>query len=447
VAQTVRMVDLIRDKRAGERLDRDDLAFIVRGATDGSIPDYQLSAWLMAVCWQGMTDAETADLTLAVAGSGVQLDYDCVLGSSGGVTVVDKHSTGGVGDKATLVVAPIVAACGVPIAKLTGRGLGHTGGTVDKLESITGMRLALGRMEFLDLLARWGCVIAGQSAELAPADGLLYALRDATSTVESIPLIASSIMSKKLAGGAGAILLDVKVGSGAFMKDRRAAQRLAELMVSIGERAGRRMQATLSNMEQPLGNAVGNAVEVAEAIQALQGAGPADLDILCRHEAVALLLLAGRVQSQQEAVTLVDRAIASGAALERFADVVEAQGGDRSQVLNPTRLPSAPVKHTLNSPAAGWIARLDALTVGLASVRLGAGRAAKHDAIRHDAGIVLQHKAGDRVERGEPLLEVHASSDAAATTALAELLPAYTIVDHPVAPLPVLLSAEGTAPA
>src|SRR5579885_2325513 len=314
---------MILKQRAGERLSAEELRWLVRGAVDGSIPDYQLAAWLMAVCWLGMTDDETADLTLAMAESGATLDLSGVPG-----TVVDKHSTGGVGDKATLVVAPVVAACGVPMAKLTGRGLSHSGGTVDKLESIPGLRLALDGSEFVGMLREHGLAIASQSAELAPADSVLYALRDATSTVESIPLIASSIMSKKLAGGAAAILLDVKVGSGAFMKDRAEAEQLARLMVAIGERAGRRVQAVLSNMEQPLGRAVGNALELAEAIETLRGVGPPDLDELCRHEATALLVLAGFAASDEAAREQVDRAIASGTALAKLAEVVAAQGGD-----------------------------------------------------------------------------------------------------------------------
>src|SRR5579885_1409557 len=284
---------MILKQRAGERLSAEELRWLVRGAVDGSIPDYQLAAWLMAVCWRGMSDDETAALTLAMAESGATLDLSGVPG-----TVVDKHSSGGVGDKATLAVAPIVAACGVPVAKLTGRGLGHTGGTVDKLESIPGLRLALDGAEFTRLLREHGLAIA------------------------------SSIMSKKLAGGAAAILLDVKVGSGAFMKDRAQAEQLARLMVAIGERAGRRVKAVLSAMEQPLGRTVGNALELAEAVATLRGNGPPDLDELCRHEAAALLVLAGFAASDEAAREQVDRAIASGTALAKLAEVVAAQGGD-----------------------------------------------------------------------------------------------------------------------
>ncbi|HZQ38932.1 MAG TPA: thymidine phosphorylase [Dehalococcoidia bacterium] len=440
----MRAVDLILKKRAGERLSEAELRWLVRGAVLGAIPDYQLAAWLMAVCWRGMANDETAELTLAMAESGAILDLSGVPG-----TVVDKHSTGGVGDKASLVVAPIAAACGVPVAKLTGRGLGHSGGTVDKLESIPGLRLALDGAEFTRLLRAHGLAIASQSTELAPADAVLYALRDATGTVESIPLIASSIMSKKLAGGAAAILLDVKVGSGAFIKDRAAAEQLAQLMVAIGERAGRRAQAVLSNMEQPLGHAVGNALELAEAIETLRGAGPHDLDALCRHEAAALLLLGGRAASEESARTEVDRAINSGAALAKLAEAVAAQGGDARVVREPQRLPRAPVVRTLASPRAGFVAGVDALAIGRAAVALGAGRTVKGDAIRHDVGFVLHRKTGDPVETGEPLLDVHAGSEADAATALRTAAAAYRFSEQPVAVPPVLLgwaSARGPCP-
>ncbi len=432
----MRTVDLIVKKRRGERLSREELAYLVRGITDRSIPDYQLASLLMAICWRGMTDEETADFTLEMAASGSMNDLEHF---AGGRLVVDKHSTGGVGDKATLVVAPLVAACGVPFAKLTGRGLGHTGGTVDKLESITGFRASLNNDEFLRLLQDHDLAISGQSDNLAPADGRLYALRDATGTVDSIPLIASSIMSKKLAGGAQAIVLDIKVGSGAFMKQRDEAERLGRLMVSIGEQAGRRVHAVLSNMEQPLGNAVGNALELAEAIATLRGEGPADLWELSRREAIELLLVGGRAQSEDEAAALVEDAITGGAALQKLADVVAAQEGDPDQVLHPETLPAAAVIRPLTSPRGGYIRRIDALTVGLASVRLGAGRATKADSIQHEVGFVLRHKVGDRVEAGAELLDIHAASHADADRAAHEVLRAYGFSDEPVAPLPVLL--------
>ncbi|MHB8574490.1 MAG: thymidine phosphorylase [Dehalococcoidia bacterium] len=432
----MRTVDLILKKRGGGRLSRAELAYLIGGATAGTIPDYQLAAWLMAVCWQGMTDDETADLTLEMAASG---RMQSLAGIGAGGVVVDKHSTGGVGDKATLVVAPLVAACGVPFAKLSGRGLGHTGGTIDKLESFAGFRTALDGTEFLRLLGEHGLAIAGQSADLAPADGVLYALRDATGTVESIPLIASSIMSKKLAGGASAILLDVKVGSGAFMKERDEAEALARLMVAIGVHAGRRVEAVLSNMRQPLGRAVGNALEVREAIETLRGEGPADLDELCRHEAEALLLLAGRADGREEARAIVDGAIADGSALRKLAEVIAAQGGDARDVYDPERLTTAPAVLPLPSPRPGYLAELDALAIGLASVRLGAGRALKGEAIRHDVGFMLHKKVGDRVEAGEPLLDVYARTRAEAEAALDAALTACRFSDTSVPPQPVLL--------
>jgi pyrimidine-nucleoside phosphorylase len=440
----MRAVDLILKKRGGERLTRAELAYLVRGATDGSIPDYQLAAWLMAVCWRGMGDDETIDLTLEMASSGRVND---LREAAGGHIVVDKHSTGGVGDKATLVVAPLVAACGVPFAKLTGRGLGHTGGTVDKLESFAGFRSALNGDEFQSLLRQHDLAIAGQSNDLAPADGRLYELRDSTGTVDSVPLIASSIMSKKLAGGAEAILLDVKVGTGAFMRDRHEAERLAMLMVTIGERAGRRVLAVLSNMEQPLGNAVGNSLEVAEAVATLRGEGPADLDELCRHQAAELLVLAGRVASHQDAASLVEQAIRSDSALTKLADVVEAQGGNRGQVLDSDTLPHAPVVRPLLSPGIGYVSRLDALTVGRAAVRLGAGRATKGERIRHDVGVVLHRKVGDHVEAGDPLLDIHAATDHMAEVAMHDLLQAYDFEEERLEPLPVLLHLPHNRPA
>ena len=440
----MRAVDLILKKRGGERLTRAELAYLVRGATDGSIPDYQLAAWLMAVCWRGMGDDETIDLTLEMASSGRVND---LREAAGGRIVVDKHSTGGVGDKSTLVVAPLVAACGVPFAKLTGRGLGHTGGTVDKLESFAGFRSELSGDEFQMFLRQHDLAIAGQSNDLAPADGRLYELRDSTGTVDSVPLIASSIMSKKLAGGAGAILLDVKVGSGAFMRDRHEAEKLATLMMAIGERSGRRVKAVLSNMEQPLGNAVGNSLEIAEAVATLRGKGPADLGELCRLEAAELLVLAGRALSHEEAASLVEQAIRSGTALTKLADVVEAQGGNRGQVLDTATLPHAPVVRPLLSPGTGYVSRLDALTVGRAAVRLGAGRAAKAERIRHDVGIVLHCKVGDYVETGEPLLDVHAATDHMAKAAIHDLLQAYEFEAERLEPLPVLLHVSHNRPA
>jgi pyrimidine-nucleoside phosphorylase len=431
----MRMVDLILKKRAGGAHDAPELAFIADGAAAGSLPDYQLAAWLMAVCFQGMTADETAAFARAIAASGTTLDLHAAVRG----VVVDKHSTGGVGDKATLVVAPIVAACGVPVAKLSGRGLGHTGGTIDKLESIAGFNAALSSEQFLATLANQGLAIAGQSAELAPADGRLYALRDVTGTVDSLPLIATSIMGKKLAGGADAILLDVKCGTGALMQTRAQAQALAQTMVEIGRAAGRRMHAVITAMDQPLGNAAGNALEIAEAVATLRGEGPADLRLLCRHEAAALLLLAGRAANQGEADMMVDEAIRSGAALQKFIEVVAAQGGAAELLQDPTRLPRAAVIAPLPAPRAGWVSRLDARTVGEAVLQLGAGRASKDDTVRPEVGVVLHHKIGDHAAAAEPLLAVHAASAPAAEAALSALLTAYSFSDAPVPPPPVLL--------
>ncbi len=396
--------------------------------------DWLVAALLMAIVWRGMDARETVDLTLAMVRSGAELRVRDVLSP-----VVDKHSTGGVGDKVTLAVAPLVAACGLPVAKMTGRGLGHTGGTVDKLESITGFRAALSRDEFLDLVRRLGLALSGQSSELAPADGKMYALRDVTATIDSIPLIAASIMSKKLAVGPSHLLLDVKVGEGAFMKTLAHARRLAKTMVSIGEDAGVRTLAVLSAMRQPLGHAVGNALELAEALAILRGEGPEDVTALCHHEAVTLLTLADVAANGKEAEARVARAISSGSALAKLAEVVAAQGGDASQVEDPTRLPAAPARQILKAPHTAYVAGIDAERVGLASVRLGAGRARKEDAIDHAVGLVLLAKVGDRVAAGQPLIEVHARTETAAKEVSAELLASYTWSDAATAPPALIL--------
>jgi pyrimidine-nucleoside phosphorylase len=368
-----------------------------------------------------------------MARSGAMLDLSDIA-----PIIADKHSTGGVGDKTTLVVAPLVAACGVHVGKMTGRGLGHTGGTVDKLESISGFTATLDAERFKALLRAHRLVLAGQSADLAPADGLIYALRDATATVQSIPLIASSIMSKKLAAGATAILLDVKVGRGAFMETVAEARRLANLMVTIGRQAGRRTQAVLSAMDQPLGRAIGNALEVAEAVATLRGEGPPDFEALCRHEAGLLLALAGAVADPAEGERQAAAALRGGAALERLATVVAAQGGDARQIETPARLPAAPVAREVVSPRSGWIAWLNALVLGRLVVRLGGGRQRKGDAIDHRVGLVVRAKVGDHLAAGDPLATVHAAAEADATAAAAELLAAITWSDQAV-PIPPLI--------
>ncbi|HVR88983.1 MAG TPA: thymidine phosphorylase [Candidatus Limnocylindria bacterium] len=415
----MRVVELIERKRDGATLTDDEITFLVGGHTSGEIPDYQMAAFCMAVAWRGMSARETAALTSAMVASGQRLD----LTRFG--RVVDKHSTGGVGDKTTLVVTPLVAACGVPVAKMSGRGLGFSGGTLDKLESIAGYRVDLSTEEFLAQLARIGIVVTGQTADLAPADGLLYALRDATGTVPSIPLIASSIMSKKIAAGANAVVLDVKVGSGAFMKDRRSARALARAMTAIGVAHGLAVTCELTDMEQPLGRAVGNALEVAEAIATLRGDGPADLLALTRIAGAEMLILGGKARDRAAALRRIDRAIADRSGLAKFRELVAAQGGDVSMVDDPTRLPSAPQVETLRAPRTGYVRRIAADEVGLASVRLGAGRERKGQPIDHRTGIVLHAKVGDQVERGAPFAEVHHAGGAADREAIEQVRAAF----------------------
>lgn len=421
------IVELIRKKRDGYELSTSEIEWLIEQYTQEQIPDYQVSAWLMAVYWRGMNARETSDLTLAMARSGEQLHVRDVISP-----VVDKHSTGGVGDKVTLAVAPLVAACGVAVGKMTGRGLGHTGGTVDKLESIQGFRAALGRDEFMRILTTHRIVLAGQSSDLAPADGKMYALRDVTGTVESIPLIAASIMSKKLAVGASHLLLDVKVGSGAFMKSVEQARTLAQIMVDIGRLAGLHTVAAITSMEQPLGRAVGNALEMAEAIAILRGEGPPDVSELCYHEAAELLVMTGSARDVAEADQRVERAIQTGAAIAKLAEVVAAQDGDARQVEHPELLPAAPVRVMLNAPRSGYIAAIAAEQVGLASMRLGAGRFRKGEQIDHRTGFILQAKVGDYRSAGEPLVEIHARSEAEVADVRGELLACYSWKDTPV---------------
>ncbi len=428
----MRAIDIIAKKRDGEELTSEEIEFFVQGYTRGEIPDYQAAAWLMAVYLRGMTERETRDLTLAMARSGDMLDLSDVA-----PVVVDKHSSGGVGDKVTLIVAPVVAACGVPVGKMTGRGLGFTGGTVDKLESIPGLRTDLSAEEFKAQLARIGLALTGQSANLAPADRKIYALRDATATVSSFPLIVSSIMSKKLAGGAHAILLDIKVGSGAFMKTVDEAVRLAEAMVRLGRELGRRMCALISDMNQPLGWAVGNALEVREAIAVLHEEGPADLREHCLVVAAEMLALAGRVASPMEGVEMAARAIADGSAWRKFRAFVEAQGGDTRFVDDPDRLPRARYVESVPAPADGYIQRVDAAQIGMAVVDLGGGREKKEDPIDHSVGVVVHYKVGDRVQKGAPLATLHANDRSRLERARQRVLAAHVIGPEPVSPLPL----------
>ena len=426
-------VDLIRKKRDGESLSGEEIAWLIEQYTHEHIPDYQMSAWLMAVLWRGMDKRETSDLTLAMMRSGELLRVRDVVSP-----VVDKHSTGGVGDKVTLAVAPLVAACGVAVGKMSGRGLGHTGGTIDKLESIPGFQATLSRQQFLHILQQHGIVIAGQSNELAPADGKMYALRDVTATVDSIPLIAASIMSKKLAIGGSHLLLDVKCGSGAFLKTIEQARELAQTMVEIGCAAGMHTVAAITSMEQPLGQAIGNTLEVAEAVAILRDEGPQDVAELCYHEAAELLVMTAKAHDMHDAEQQVRQAIHAGAGVAKFAEVVAAQDGDARYIEHPELLPTSPYKTTLTAPRAGYIAGIHAGKIGLASMRLGAGRFKKGDTIDHRTGLLLQAKIGAYVRQGEPLLEVHARSEDDARALQTALLDCYTWSDEPVQPEPLI---------
>ncbi len=426
-------VDLIRKKRDGNPLTTEEIDWFIAEYMRDHIPDYQVSAWLMAIYWRGMDARETGDLTLAMARSGEELHVRDTISP-----VVDKHSTGGVGDKVTLAVAPLVAACGVAVGKMTGRGLGHTGGTLDKLESISGFRATLSRAEFMRILTQHHIVLAGQSDDLAPADGRMYALRDVTGTVESIPLIAASIMSKKLAIGASHLLLDVKVGSGAFMKTVEEARELAGTMVNIGRLAGLHTVAAITSMDQPLGLAIGNALEMAEAIAILHGKGPQDVSDLCCHEAAELLVMTGTAGSMSEAERRVEHAVRSQEAVAKLAEVIAAQGGDAQQVEEPHLLPTAPVRSMLEAPRSGYIASIQSEQMGLASMQLGAGRFKKGEQIDHRTGLVLQAKVGDYRYAGEPLVEIHARSEAEASSLRHSLLACYSWSDAPVTVGPLI---------
>lgn len=390
----MRPVEVISAKRSGERHSRETLREFIGGYLAGEVTDYQVAAWLMAVCLRGMDEGETADLTEVMAASGDMLDL------SGLPHVVDKHSTGGVGDKTSIVLAPLLAEAGATVAKMSGRGLGHTGGTIDKLESIPGFRSELSDREFLEQASRVGVVVSGQSKEMAPADGLLYSLRDATGTVDSLPLIASSIMSKKLAGGAGSIVLDVKVGSGAFMRTRERAGELARAMIDIGRRSGRQVRAVLTGMEQPLGETVGNLIEVQEADRCLRGEGPADLSELCLVLAEQVLTATGLDGSRER----LNELLASGAAHRRFANWVSAQGGDAGAV---EQLQPAPGREVVAAPRAGVVAAMEALAIGRAVGVLGGGRSRKGAAVDRGVGARLHAKVGNRVEAGQPLVTLY----------------------------------------
>lgn len=403
----MRMYDIIHKKREGGELTREELRFFVQGFTRGEIPDYQASALLMAIFFRGMTRRETGDLTLEMAGSGDRVDLSTLPGVK-----VDKHSTGGVGDKTSLIIGPIAAACGVTVAKMSGRGLGHTGGTVDKLESIPGLRTDIPRQEFFDIVKRTGLSIIGQSGNLCPADKKLYALRDVTATVESLPLIASSIMSKKIAAGADAILLDVKVGSGAFMKTLEDSRALAREMVRIGSQVGRQTVALITDMDMPLGRNIGNALEVQEAVEVLSGKGDHRLRSLCLELSANMVYLGRQAETMEEARAKAVEAVRSGGALEKLRRMVEAQGGDPSYITNPEKFTISPACVEIAAPQGGYITRLDAEGCGLAAVELGAGRETKESPIDFGAGIILLKNKGDRVEQGQPIARLYAQSEA-----------------------------------
>ena len=419
------MTDLIEKKKNGLTLTDEEIRFIVNGYTAGEIPDYQMSALLMAILFRGMTIPETTALTMAMAHSGDMVDL-----SSLGAHTADKHSTGGVGDKTSLVLCPMVAACGAKMAKMSGRGLGHTGGTIDKLEAFPGFSTAMSPERFLEIADTVGFVIAGQTANLAPADKKMYALRDVTATVNSIPLIVSSIMSKKLASGAKTIVLDVKTGSGAFMETEEDAFTLAREMVNVGKEAGRNMAAVVTDMDQPLGFAVGNALEVKEAIAVLRGEDVPDLKELCMVLGSNILVRSGLAADEAEARARLADAIESGAALKKLADMVTAQGGDAAAVYDTSLLPLAPVQRRVNAPRDGYIAAMEAKNIGLVSMHLGGGRATKEDVIDQRVGVVLAAKVGDFLRAGDELAVVHAADEKAAEEAERELLACYTFADE-----------------
>lgn len=429
----MRMYDIIQKKRDGGILSEEEISAFVKGYTRGSIPDYQAAALCMAIYFRGMNVEETTALTLAVRDSGETLDFSRINGIR-----ADKHSTGGVGDKTSLVVMPVVATLGVKVAKMSGRGLGHTGGTVDKLESIEGFRTDLSVPDFERVVNEVGVAIVGQSAELAPADRLLYALRDVTATVDSMPLIASSIMGKKLAADDDCIVLDVKTGSGAFMKTLEDSRALAELMVNIGKRAGKRIMALITDMDVPLGKAIGNSLEVIEAIQTLQGEGPEDLVELSVALAASILSLAEK-GSLEECEAEVRRVIADGSALDTFAKMVKAQGGDPDWIYHPERFPRAAYEETVLSPRDGYISRVDTEGYGVSALLLGAGRNTKEDRIDMTAGIRLLAKTGDHIKAGEPIAILYSEKKEALSSAAKRLLEATVIEDEAPKRTPLIL--------
>ena len=431
------MYELIRAKRRGDAHTDDEIAALIRGVTDGSIPDYQLSAWLMAVCIRGMDARETAQMTACMAASGDQIDLSPL-----GAHTADKHSTGGVGDKTTLIVAPLAAALGCTVAKMSGRGLGHTGGTIDKLESIPGFRTSLSPDAFFAQVERIGIAVVGQTGNLAPADKKLYALRDVTATVDSIPLIASSVMSKKLAAGAQSIVLDVKVGSGAFMKTREEGEALARAMTEIGQACGRRVRALVTNMDVPLGYAIGNALEVEEAIEILHGRGCPALREICLALAANMYALSFDIPTEA-AMARAQETLDNGEALAKFRAWIAAQGGDPSCADHPAALGRAKFAHIITAPRAGFITRMDAERIGRAAMLLGAGRAAKDDIIDPLAGIRLAARTGDKVEANAPLATLYTDDEHRIAEAEKTFLAAITLADDAPAHIPLMHCTVG----
>ena len=429
----MRMYDLILKKKQGGELSTDEIRYMIEGFTEGSIPDYQMSAMTMAICFRGMTPRETVDLTLAMRDSGDVLDLSGIKGVK-----VDKHSTGGVGDKTSLALTPIIAALGVPVAKMSGRGLGHTGGTIDKLECFDGFTTALSEEQFAGNVNTIGIAIAGQTANLAPADKKLYALRDVTATVDQMSLIASSIMSKKLASGSDAIVLDVKTGNGAFMKKLEDSRALAKEMVSIGTMAGKKTVAVITDMDQPLGRAVGNSLEVREAIDTLRGEGPADFKEVVFALGSQMLMLAGRAADEKEARALMEGVIEDGSALDKFAQFVRAQGGDAAPVYYTSLLPVAGKTLEATAKESGYVHRILAEDIGIACMTLGGGRETKESAIDLSVGIILEKKNGDAVSDGEVLATIYGNDDAKMQAAYEKIAHAYEIAKEPAAFVPVV---------
>ena len=429
----MRMYDLILKKKQGGELSTDEIRYMIEGFTEGSIPDYQMSAMTMAICFRGMTPRETVDLTLAMRDSGDVLDLSGIKGVK-----VDQHSTGGVGDKTSLALTPIIAALGVPVAKMSGRGLGHTGGTIDKLECFDGFTTALSEEQFAGNVNTIGIAIAGQTANLAPADKKLYALRDVTATVDQMSLIASSIMSKKLASGSDAIVLDVKTGNGAFMKKLEDSRALAKEMVSIGTMAGKKTVAVITDMDQPLGRAVGNSLEVREAIDTLRGEGPADFKEVVFALGSQMLMLAGRAADEKEARALMEGVIEDGSALDKFAQFVRAQGGDAAPVYDTSLLPVAGKTLEVTAKESGYVHRILAEDIGIACMTLGGGRETKESAIDLSVGIILEKKNGDAVSDGEVLATIYGNDDAKMQAAYEKIAHAYEIAKEPAAFVPVV---------